>query len=394
MRIINLFEYLKNRFLGKKEVTLSSEEIEGFFKKHETSKFLITEIALFTTIDLVARSVAKCDFVTAVDGKESHGAEYFSWNYAPNKHQTKGEFITQFVSSLFFKNEALIIETVDGQRLVADSFSKKEYAIHDDVFSNVKVRGYTFNKNFKSSEVIYLKYSNVGIINILSSMCKSYEKLMNSAEKRYNKAIGHKGILKIDAMAANDRDFQKKFNELMNERFKDYFNAQDAVLPLYDGYDYSEPSIDASKTTQNEINDIQKLKNEAIDAVANAIHTPPSIIKGEASQLSDAFDIFIANAVDTITRPFGQEITKKVYGFEGFKKGNYCVIDTTTVKHIDVISSATNIDKAIACRVLTPAKAQAYCNMLPSNDKSANSYYLTKNYQTADMALEGEGGEK
>ncbi|MBQ7505318.1 MAG: phage portal protein [Ruminococcus sp.] len=380
--------------MGKKEVILSSEEIEGYFRKYETSKFLITEIALFTAIDLIARSVAKCEFVTAKEGKECRGAEYYAWNYAPNKHQTKGEFIAEFVANLFFKNEALIIETVDGQRLVADSFSKKEYAIYDDVFSNVKARGYTFNKNFTSSEVIYLKYSNVGVVKILSSLCKSYEKLMNSAEKRYNKAIGHKGVLKIDAMATNDPEFQKKFNELMNERFKEYFNAQDAVLPLYDGYDYSEPTLDASKTTQSEINDIQKLKSEAIDSVANAIHIPPSIIKGEASQLSDAFDVLIANAVDTITRPFGQEITKKVYGFDGFKKGDYCIVDTTTVKHIDVITSATNIDKAIACRVLTPAKAQAYCNMLPSDDESAKSYYLTKNYQTADMALKGEGGEK
>lgn len=394
MRNINIIEYLKSKLFGKEEVKLGKNEIEGFFHHYESSKFYLTEIALFTAIDLISRTVAKCEFVTSQAHEESHGAEYFAWNYRPNKNQTKDEFISEFVRKLLFKGEALIIESADGQRLVAESFSKKEYALFDDTFSSVTVKGYTFNKVFKASEVIYLKRNNIGVVNILSSMCRSFEKLMGSAEKRYNKSIGHKGFLNIESFAQNDQNFEKRFEDLMNRRFKEYFNAQDAVLTLYDGFHYTEPTSDASKTTQNEINDIQKLKSEIVETVGNALHIPLALIRGDASQLKDAIDSFIGNAIEPITRPLAQAVTAACYGYDGFKRGNYCIIDTTSAKHIDAISSAVNIEKAISSRVITPAKAQSYCNMLPSNDESATTYYVTKNLQTAAQAVAGEGGEK
>ena len=385
---------MRNKLFGKEEVTLNKNEIEGFYTHYETSKFYITEIALFTAIDLIARTVAKCEIVTAQNHKEHKGAEYYAWNYKPNKNQTKDEFIAEFVRNLLFKGEALIIETADGQRLVAENFSHKKYALFDDTFSNVYVKGYTFNKVFKSSEVIYLKHNNIGVTNILSAMCRSFEKIMTSAETRYNKSIGRKGFLEIDTLAQNDKGFEDRFNELMNKRFKEYFSAQDAVLTLYDGFHYTEPTTDATRTTQNEINDIQKLKSEIFETVGNALHIPLALIRGDASQLKDAIDSFIGSAIDVITEPLEHAITDTVFGYRGFEKGNYCIIDTTSAKHIDAISSAVNIEKAISSRVITPAKAQSYCNMLPSNDESATSYYVTKNLQTAAQAVAGEGGEK
>ncbi len=386
---MNFADFIRSKLFGKKSVEISSEDFDKYYDKYEATKFNLTEIALFTTIDLIARSIAKCEFVTVENHKEKQGYEYYLWNYSPNKHQTKVEFIAEFISNLIFQNEALIFETTDGQMLVAEGFSKREYAVFEDIFSNISARGMTLNRSLTSSEVIYLKYNNFALRGLLSQMCKSYENLMSSAEQRYNKAIGHKGILKISNMAQNDVEFQKKFNDLMQNRFKQYFNAQNAVLPLFDGYDYSEPSTDAKKTTNSEINDIAKLKSEAFATVANAMHIPPAIIAGEASQLSDSVDTFIANAIDPTTSALEQEITKKRYGESEFIKGNYLLIDTTYVKHIDAITSANNLDKAIACGVLNPAKAQKYCNALPCDEPWAKAYYMTKNYQTAEMTLKG-----
>ena len=270
MRKIKFVEWIKTKLVGNSEITIDSETLSKYFEKYEESKFNLTELALFTTIDLIARSLAKSEFITVRNHKEFIGREYYLWNYAPNKHQTKIEFIAEFISKLIFNNEALIFETSDGQLLVADSFSKTEYAVLDDVFSGITARNWTSKKTFYASEVIYLKYNNFAVKSLLAQMCKSFESLMTSVEERYNKSIGHKGILKITALEANTEDFQQKFNELMQNRFREYFKAKNAVLPLFDGYDYSEPSTDGHKTTNSEINDIVKLKNEAYTSVANA----------------------------------------------------------------------------------------------------------------------------
>ncbi len=394
IKISSLKEFFKSLFTpGKKEVTISAEDIEAYFDRTEYNSFYVAELALYTAVDLIARTISKCKFVTIKNNKEYRGEEYYSWNIAPNKHQTKSEFIRKLISTLILKNEVLIIQTSDGQRFIADSFNKKTNVITDDEFSSITIRDYSLNKTILSRDVIYLKHNNFALERLLKSMCRSYESLIKSAEKRYRKSTGHKGILKIDGYASGSDDYEKKLNELMQNHFKRYFEAENAVLPLTEGYEYDEPNVEANKTTNNEINDIQKLKTEAFNAVANALHIPPAIMRGEASQLKDAVDTFIADAVDTITAPLSQAINDKCYGKKQFSKGNYILIDTTYAKHIDVITSANNIDKAIACGVLTPAQAQEYAGMIPSNEEFARQHYLTKNYQTAALAVAGEGGE-
>lgn len=382
MKVIN---WVKN--LLKKDAVAAEFSEDG--STVDEQRFHLTELALFTAIDFIARSLAKCEFVTVSNNRESRKAEYYLWNYAPNKHQTKIEFFTQAVAKLIFDNELLIIETADNQLMIADSFSRTEHALIDDTFNSVTCRNFTYQRVFRESEVIYLRYSNFALNGLLADMCNTYEQLMLSAQERYNKAVGHKGILEMDNYSFGDENFAETYNKVLSKQFKAFYANKNAVMPLYKGMHYTEPSTDAGKTTNSEINDIQKLKAEAYTIVGNALHIPPAILSGEASQLSDAMDCAIGNAIDPIAHMFEQEITKKRFGATEFNKGNYLLIDTTTVRHIDAISQANNLDKSIASGVLTPAQAQKYCNMLPCSEAWAQTYYITKNYQTIANALKG-----
>lgn len=382
---MKIIDYFRSIF-GKKDAVAAEFTSEN----HSTEQsFHLTELALFTAIDFIARSLAKCEFVTVNNNRESRKAEYYLWNYAPNKHQTKIEFFTQAVAKLIFDNELLIIETADNQLLIADSFSRTEHALIDDSFSSVTCRNFTYQRTFFESEVIYLQYNNFALRGLLADMCNTYEQLMLSAQERYNKAVGHKGILELENYSFGDENFAETYNKVLAKQFKAFYSNKNAVMPIFKGMKYSEPSTDAGKTTNSEINDIQKLRTEAYTVVGNALHIPPAILSGEASQLSDAMDCAIGNAIDPIANMFEQEITKKRFGSTEFNKGNYLLIDTTTVRHIDAISQANNLDKSIASGVLTPAQAQKYCNMLPCSEAWAHTYYLTKNYQTIANALKG-----
>lgn len=382
MKIINYFRSV----FGKKDAVAAEFNSENYSTEQS---FHLTELALFTAVDFIARSLAKCEFVTVNNNRESRKDEYYLWNYSPNKHQTKIEFFTQAVAKLIFDNELLIIETADNQLLIADSFSRTEHALIDDSFSGITCRNFTYQRTFFESEVIYLQYNNFALKGLLADMCNTYEQLMLSAQERYNKAVGHKGILELENYSFGDENFAETYNKVLAKQFKAFYSNKNAVMPIFKGMKYSEPSTDAGKTTNSEINDIQKLKAEAYTIVGNALHIPPAILSGEASQLSDAMDCAIGNAIDPIANMFEQEITKKRFGANEFSKGNYLLIDTTTVRHIDAISQANNLDKSIASGVLTPAQAQKYCNMLPCSEAWAHIYYLTKNYQTITNALKG-----
>ena len=161
---MGLIEFLKNKLIGRESYEISGKTFEEFLQSDTAySKFHLTEIALFTAVDLIARTLAKCEFVTVENHKEVQKAEYYLWNYAPNKHQTKTEFIIEAVAKLILQNELLIFETSDGQLLCADNFARTERAVLEDTFSNIYARGMTFQYTLRSSDVIYLRYNNSSI---------------------------------------------------------------------------------------------------------------------------------------------------------------------------------------------------------------------------------------
>lgn len=387
---MTFIDFIKSKLIGQKSVEISGKTFDEYLERTEAySKFHLTELALFTVIDLIARVISKCEFVTVERGREVQKSEYFLWNYRPNRHQTKTEFLVQLFSRLIFRNEVMIFETLDGQLLIADSFARQERAVLDDIFTGVTARGYSFDRTFYESDVIYLRYNNVSVQNLITEMCGAYQELMDTAQEKYEKDAGHKVILGIDAARTNTDEFQENLRELMEVRFKNFFSKKNAVLPLYKGFSYDEPTTDAKRKGDSEVNDLQKLRAEAVASVANAFHVPPAVITGEASMLSEATEALIGNAVDPTTKMLAQEITVKRYGEADFLNGSYLMIDTTYARHIDPINSAANIDKAIACGTLNPYKAQKYCNVLPCDEDWAKEYYITKNYQNAAIALKG-----
>ena len=351
--------------------------------------FYLTEIALFTTIDLIARTLSKCEFVTVSGNKEIRGAEYFLWNYKPNRNQTKTEFLIELVSKLILRNEALVIETSDGQLLVADSFGREIRAVTDDIFTGVTARNLSFG-TFRSRDVIYLQYNSVSVTNLLRGLCGTYQQLMADAAEKYEQQSGHKVVLGINANPTGDKEFKKRLDEMLENDFKVFFGKKNAVLPLYKNFSYDEPTTDAKSKAVSEISDLKQLRAEAFNAVGNAFHIPPAVISGEASMLSEATQALVGNAVDPIAHMLAQAVTVRRYGESEFLKGNYMLIDTTFARHIDAISGAVNLDKAIACGVLSPYRAQRYCNMLPCDEEWARKYYITKNYEENER----KGGEE
>ena len=63
--------------------------------------------------------------------------------------------------------------------LIADSFTRKEYAIFPDVFSNVTVKDYTFKRTFNMDEVIHIMYNNEKLSKFMNGMFEDYTELFS-----------------------------------------------------------------------------------------------------------------------------------------------------------------------------------------------------------------------
>lgn len=51
---------------------------------------------------------------------------------------------------------------------------------------------------------------------------------------------GSKGTLDISAVAQNAKNFDDTLKKLLNDYFKTFFESENAVLPLFEGYTFTE----------------------------------------------------------------------------------------------------------------------------------------------------------
>lgn len=385
--------------------------IMKFFKKADTQEVAVEEItdqqiqeamaeaylrelAFWTCVGKIANALTKCEFRTFYEGTEVFQEEYFLWNYEPNRNQNKAEFLSKAMEKLFRNNELLIIESYDGQLLVADSFSVTKNTLYGDTYSNVQVEDYTFARTFQSRDVLHWTLNNKNVNQIIQGLYESYRKLIGYSEKSYLKSRGSRGILEISAMAQNDKAFSEKLKKLMNEYFKSFFESANAVLPLYEGYKYTD--LGSKTYSEGTSRDIKNQYDDIFDFTARGFSMPPALVKGDVQDTEKAVDEMLTFCLDPLVEMFMQEINRKRIGKNGVGKGTKLQIDTMRVKHIDMFDIATSADKLISSGIYTVNMILRALGEPQIDEEWADQHFITKNYSTVQELLDAmkEGGEK
>lgn len=348
-----------------------------------SNEYHVRELAFYQCVNLIASAVSKCEFKTFHDSKEIKNDEYFRWNYSPNKNQSSSVFLHKLIAKLFTENEALVVETADHQLLIADSYSRKEYALYDDIFTQVTVGDFQFQKSFAQSEVLFFKLNEKAVRPLVNGMYDTYRKLIDCAMKGYCKSRGTKGTLSADAMISPQT--QEAFTELKNVNFRKFAEAENAVLPLPRGVTYTDLG---SKTYTNEATrDIRALIDDIVIFTARAFGIPPALLSGEVQGMADALEQFLTFCIDPLADLLSEEINRKLYG-KGILTGDYIQIDTKCIKHVDLLSVSTAIDKLIASGAYCINDIRKVTGEPIIDEPWANQHFMTKNYATVQDLLE------
>lgn len=347
--------------------------------------------ALFTAVHLIANLLSGCEYRTFRNGSELHGEEWYSLNIRPNRNQNASAFKRELVSRLLLSGEVLCIQLADGQRIIADGFNREEFAAVSDRFTQVSRAGYTFPQEFRAEDVIFLQ-SPVNARTVwMQTIMGEYEKLMGSAAKRFQEADGERGTLKIGSAARGDKDFEKTFQNLMSDYFKGYFSSKNAVLPLFDGYEYVSQSGSKAGTYTNDLSAIKTLADEAISRAAQVFGIPPSYIRGDAAGIADAQAAMMTNCIKPRAAELSAELTGALYSKRDVQNGGCIFVDTGNVLHHDLIGSSTGIDKLMGAG-WTINEINRALGQPKNNDPDCDTRFVTKNYgELRDIA---EGGEE
>lgn len=344
----------------------------------------IRELAFFCCVNMIGNAVSKCELKTFVNNVETKGPEWYAWNVSPNLNQNSSALMHKLINQLYSHNECLVIDE-GGQILVADSFQMTEYALYDNTFTGVTVGNFTFNKTFKMSEVMYFKLAEKNMRRVTNGLYESYGKLIAYGMKSYQKSRGNRGVLNYETIQQGNEKAKADFDDLMNNRFKKYFTAENAVLPLPKGYDYTEA---VSKTYSNEgTRDLRAMVDDISDFTAKGFSIPPALARGDIAGIVDAMTSFLTFCIDPLTDSLAEEINRKRSGYAGMSKGTYLKIDTRAILHVDVLSIATAIDKLIGSGSHSINEVRKLTGDEPINEPWANQHFITKNYSTVEDAL-------
>jgi len=386
---LGILTWIKSR-MSNGEITVTPTDGADFFSL--LGETYIRELAFWSAVNMIANSISKCEFKTFLNGNEVKDREYYLFNIEPNRNQNSSAFIHQWISQLYRKNECLIIEE-KGQLLVADSYIRKPYALLDDVFTGVTVGDFTFNRSYTQAEVLYFRLSEQDMRKVTSGLYESYGKLITYGMKSYQKSRGNRGTLNISTLAQGKVDYKETVEKLLNERFKTFFNAENAVLPLFDGYSYTDIG---SKTYSNEgTRDIRAMMDDISDFTAKGFGIPPALLRGDVAGIKDALESFLTFCVDPLCDMLQEEINRKRSGYAGFKAGTYLQIDTKAIKHVDLLSVSTAIDKLVASGAFCINDIRKLVGEEPIDEPWAWQHFMTKNYSTvADLLAALEGGEE
>ncbi|MBJ8026582.1 phage portal protein [Bacillus cereus group sp. N21] len=359
--------------------------IDYFFKK----------LAVNTCVDLIANTLVRCEFQTFEKGKEVRKGNHYLFNVQPNQNQNASQFMHSLVSHLIYDNECLVIMHND-QLYIADSFSKEEFALKENIYKGVTVKNFTFTeKVFKESEVFYFQLNDENIMNVIDGLYSSWGKLITSATSIYKRSNAMRVVVKGEFLRAQTPEIQQQMDAMFNEQFKAFFEADNAgaVFQLQDGYTLENFS-NTSKGNKLDSRDIKALVDDIIDFVSMAFHVPKGMLKGDVVDVSKQTDNFLMFCINPLVELIADEINRKFYKKEEYLERTYLKVDTSRIKYVDITQLAS------ACDVFFRIGANSINDILrmlgrePINEEWANKRYVTKNYESVENAAALGGGDE
>lgn len=345
-------------------------------------------LALDTCATFVGRSIGQTEFKVKENGRYVKNELYRRLNLRPNINQTASSFWQQVVFKLIYDNEVLIVVDDTSDFLIADSFTHNKYAVVQDNFTDVYVRGYTFRRTFQQSEVLHIKFGNERLSKLLDDLYCDHAELMQSligAQKRKNQV---RGTVDIDMLNAKTEAGRKNIQDYLDNLFKSFSTKGVAIVPQEKGVEYKEHYAGSGSGVLS-VQEIDLANNAYFKQVAMALGIPLPLLTGEISNVTELLRSYMIFTIKPILKKIVDEINSKFITSIEYLEGNTVSANLTT--HIDLFDLANNIDKLRGTGIFTGNDLREKLGEDRLDIPELDQIYITKNY--ADITEELKGGE-
>lgn len=350
----------------------------------------VRELAYLSCVDMIARLVSKCEFQTFEAGRPVRGPEWYAWNVSPNRNQNAAQFLAKLIHSLYGPQGAALVVEAAGQLMVADSWTVDERAVVDSVFTGVTVEGLTLEGAYRARDVLYFRLSPGSMRRVTNRLFDTYGPLIAYNARTYQASRARKGVLKLatDSSSRATREDARQQNAILQDKFKGFFGAGDAVLPLYNGQDYQD--LSGSRTyTQETTRDLRAMIDDVTTYDARALGLAPALLLGDVAGIEQAVQYTLTSCIDPLADMIAQEINRKRYGREAVLRGDGVHIDTSTLLHADLLGGAASVEKLVSSGVFSVNDVLRKLGEPKIPEAWADEHFVTKNFAAIQEYLKG-----
>lgn len=376
MRKFNLFNFLEKK-IDVAEISPVTQKL--------LEQYAFKELALHIAISYIANTLSKCEFKTFENGVEVRNKLYYMLNISPNPNQNSSQFINKFIEKYYYDGHSLIVPNGDNL-YCADNFDIEDSnPLKENTFYNVTFNCHTLKKMHKASEVFYIKLDNKNVKAIVDSLYMHYSEIISIALAAYKRTNGTKYKLLLEQYRAGDAVFEKLFKEVLEKQLKTFIENDNAIYPQYKGIDLQEFS---SKTPAN-TGDIIAMRKEIFETTAQAFKIPLSMMYGNITNMNEIVKVYLSICIDPLADMISEEMTRKYYGYNEWKEGNYIKVDTSCVNHVDILEVAQQVYNLVGAGFSLDELRSRLDKQLLNTDFS-RTHFLSRNFVPAEDMLNSD----
>ncbi len=317
----------------------------------DMAKLNLSRLAIEKAMLMIAKAIAKSDILIQTESKDKRRQEY-RLNIQPNDHECGTAFWTEVVKQLLTEQEVLIIP-LGGKYYRASAWESTTNVLTERTYSHITLTcggyDYALLKSFRTSEVIQLKYDNAKIKLYLQNVVSQYDKTLDSVNAMMRMSAQPRYKLKLGTSALSFREKRADgTDKVMTKdqyvaKIKNLLEADElSVLTESDNVSVDQMQINTSIKAEELSKMAQQINNE----VANAFDIPEAVFNGNITEKSDATNEFITYAVSPVAEVINDTLTAYIVGENDYcTKNEKVMVWLARFKHVDVVDSATNLDK-------------------------------------------------
>ncbi len=361
--------------------------------KVDVKRLQISKMALEKAVGMIAKAIAKSEFVVQRKSGREKDHIYYILNVRPNANETATDFWMKAVRKMLTESECLIC-LISGSLYIADGFSCNDSVLLPQIYRDVKItsneESLYLRRTFTANEVLHLKARNKKIQAYLKKIISLYDDIVSAMCAVKKLTSIPKFALEMDGL-----QMIRKKNPDGTEKQLTSDEYKDGVKRLLESDDIEIITNSAGLVTkQLEINtdvsseDIVKISKEIFTETALAFDIPKAVFLGEITEKADSTNEFITYAVSWVAEVLNDSMNAKFVGESDFLKGERIWVDLSKYKHIDTIESAANLDKLRSIG-FNFDEIRDMVGLEQLNTEFSRERVITKNY-TNDLGGKGE----